>query len=78
MSELLEALQRADQALQDVKDIEDKPSSMWEDAATAQKKMKYHLKDLERYLFEKEVKRMNEWNRSFQYAPRHQEEMKIP
>ena len=78
MSELLEALERADQALQDVQDIEGQTSPMFLDAQTSQKKMKYHLEDLKGELFEKEVKRMNEWNRSFQYAPRHQEEMKIP
>ena len=78
MSELLEALQRADQALQDVQDIEDQSSSIWADAQTARKKMNYHLRDLKAELIEKEIKRMNEWNRSFQYRPRHQEEMRTP
>ena len=70
MSELLEALQRADQALQDVQDIEDQSSSIWLDAQTSRKKMKSHLRDIKADLFEKEVKRMNEWNRSFQNQPR--------
>ena len=73
MSELLEALQRAEQALQDVQDIEDQSSSIWVDAQTARKKMKYHLRELKGELIDKEVKRMNEWNRSFQNQPRAQE-----
>ena len=78
MSELLEVLERAEQALRDVRDIEDRPSSLYEDAETARVKMKAHIKELTDELKLQEGKRLQEWNRSFQYRPSRQEEMRIP
>ena len=78
MSELLEALERADQALQDIVDMDPVDAVIVNDAYVAQGNMEKHIKELKEELFEKEVKRMNEWNRSFQYRPRHQEEMRTP
>ena len=78
MSDLLEALERAEQALRDIEEGEGVMSPVFLDAEWARKKMKYHLRVLKEYLKLQEGKRLQEWNRLFQYRPNHQEEMRIP
>ena len=78
MSDLLEALERAEQALRDVRNIEDRPSLLYEDTETSRRKMEDHISDLKKELEEQDTTRLQEWNRRHQYQPRHQEEMRIP
>ena len=69
MSDLLDALERAEQALRDVRDIEDSPTLLFEDAETARGKMKHHISVLKKELEEQDTKRLQEWNRRHQYQP---------
>ena len=78
MSELLEALERAEKALRDIEEIEGVMSQVALDAMLSRGKMKDHIIDLKKDLEEQDQKRLQEWNRRHQYQPRHQEEMRIP
>ena len=67
MSDLLEALERAEQALRDVEEIEGVMSPACLDAEMARGKMKYHIRELKDELKEQDKKRLQEWNRRQQY-----------
>ena len=78
MSTLLEALERAEQALREVQEIAGEMSDLSFIVEDAHGTIKDHIADLRDGLKPQDKKRLKEWNQSFQYRPRHQEETRIP
>ena len=72
MSELLAALDRAEKALAEIVDM-DPPGEIFSGALVAQAKISDLIKELEEEIGEKEIARLEAWNRSFKYQPRAQE-----
>jgi len=73
MKDLLEALERAERALNELVDMDEGSAALINDAYVAQGKMARHIRDLTKELGEEEVKKLQDWNKSFEYRHRPQE-----